>query len=150
MNTIESKPEKPLEILLVEDNDGDIFLTKRAFEKCVLQNTIQVAKDGEQAIKMLKKENGYSEFVSPDLILLDINLPKKNGRQVLEEIKKDELLRRIPVVMLTSSRASEDVLQSYDLHANCYILKPSKIDQLDDIVEAIERFWFTTALLPYH
>ena len=138
---------KPVEILLVEDNDGDIFLTKKAFEKAKIANNICVAKDGEIAVQMLRKENEHKDLTTPDLILLDINLPKKDGKQVLEEIKADPDLKRIPVVILTSSQAEQDVLKTYDLHANSYVVKPINLEKFKDVVSAIEDFWSSIVVL---
>ncbi len=137
---------KPVEIFLVEDNEGDVFLTKKVFEKARLNNTITVAEDGEIALKMLK-DNVKNR---PDIILLDINLPKKDGKQVLEEIKKDPALRMIPVVILTSSKAEKDILESYDLHANSYIVKPVTVEKFGTVASVIENFWFGIVALPPH
>ena len=139
---------KPIEILLVEDNEGDVFLTKKAFEKAKITNNIHVAPDGEIALEMLKKEGEYAESTRPDIVLLDINLPKKDGKQVLAEMKSDENLRRIPVVVLTSSQAEQDVVKTYDLHASSYIVKPLNLEKFHDVVTAIEDFWFSVVVLP--
>lgn len=136
---------KPVEILLVEDNEGDIFLTRKVFEKANIKNTITVAQDGEVAVKMLKEKS-----VEPDIILLDINLPKKDGKQVLEEIKDDPDLRSIPVVILTSSKAEKDILESYNLHANSYIIKPVTLEKFGEVASVIENFWFGVVALPPH
>lgn len=141
---------KPIEILLAEDNEGDVFLTKKAFEKAKIANNIQVASDGEMAIQMLRCEGEYHACAQPDLVLLDINMPKKDGKQVLKEMKNDEKLRRIPVVILTSSHAEQDVLRSYNLHANSYIVKPISLEKFHDVVSAIENFWFSVVTLPPH
>lgn len=138
----------PIKILLVEDNEGDIFLTKRAFKKARIVNDILVARDDEMAIKMLLKEGEYSDAAKPDIIFLDINLPKKDGKQVLTEIKGNDDLKRIPVIVLTSSKAEQDVLKTYDLYANGYIVKPLDIDQFHEVVSAIEDFWFTVVTMP--
>ncbi len=139
---------KAIEILLVEDNDGDVFLTKKAFEKAKISNSIKVAADGEVAMNMLKRSEEYADFPRPDIVLLDINLPKKGGKQVLIEMKEDEELRRIPVVILTSSKAEQDVLKSYDLHASSYIIKPINLEKFHAVVSAIEDFWFSVVVLP--
>ncbi|MCB1652177.1 MAG: response regulator [Alphaproteobacteria bacterium] len=136
---------KPIDILLVEDNEGDIFLTRKVFEKAQIKNTITVAEDGEKAIELLK---GAAD--RPDIILLDINLPKKDGKQVLEEIKSDPSLRAIPVVILTSSQAEKDILESYDLHANSYIIKPVTLENFGEVAAVVENFWFGVVALPSH
>lgn len=139
---------KSVEILLIEDNEGDIFLTKKAFEAAKISNNIQVATDGEMAMKILLRHGKYKECPRPDIVLLDINLPKKDGRQVLAEIKEDESLKKIPVVVLTSSKAEQDIVKTYELHANSYIVKPINLDKFHDIVSAIENFWFSVVILP--
>lgn len=139
---------KPIDILLVEDNEGDVFLTKKAFRKAKILNNIYVAKDGEIALDMLRHNPGYEDIPRPEIILLDINLPKKDGKQVLAEIKADKSLKRIPVVILTSSKAEADVLKSYELYASGYIVKPINLTNFHDVVSAIEDFWFSVVLLP--
>ncbi len=139
---------KPIEILLVEDNPGDVMLTEEAFLKAKIKNNIHVAKDGEIAMQMLKKEGEYANFISPDIILLDLNLPKKDGRQVLQEIKNDENLKKKPIVILTSSDAEQDIAKSYKLHANSYIIKPVNLLKFIEVVNAIENFWFSVVVLP--
>lgn len=139
---------RSIEILLVEDNEGDVFLTKKAFAAAKILNNIHVAQDGEVAMDMLLRKPGFEYNKRPDIILLDINMPKKDGQQVLQEIKNDPNLRRIPVVMLTSSDAEHDVLQSYQLHANCYIRKPVTLENFQSVVGAIENFWFNIVELP--
>lgn len=134
---------RPIEILLVEDNLGDVVLAREALASAKISNNITVAKDGEQAMDYLMKRNEYNDVLTPDLVLLDLNLPKKDGRQVLSEIKADENLKRLPVVVLTSSEAEHDVVKTYDLHANSYIVKPVDLDKLINIVNAIENFSFT-------
>lgn len=136
------------EILLVEDNPGDAKLALEALKVGRLRYETHVVEDGEQAISFLRREGEYADAPRPDIILLDFNLPKKNGRQVLAEIKEDENLKRIPVVVFTVSKAEEDILRAYDLRANCYITKPSDIEQLFKIVRYIENFWFTVVRLP--
>ena len=139
---------RPIEILLVEDNEGDVFLTKKAFEKAKIINNITVASDGKEALRMLRHETPYETVARPDIILLDINLPKKNGKEVLADIKNDDNLKRIPVVILTSSKAEQDVLKTYDLHANSYIVKPIDLEKFKGVVTAIEDFWFSVVVLP--
>lgn len=139
---------RPVEILLVEDNPGDVVLTKKAFETSKISNNINVAKDGEIALSMLRKEEGYRDIITPDIVLLDLNLPKKDGREVLEEIKNDEALKKIPVVVLTSSKAERDILETYGLHANSYILKPVNLEKFAEVVKSIENFWFTIVVYP--
>ena len=139
---------RPVDILLVEDNEGDVFLTKKAFEKAKILNTINVACDGEVAMDILHNRGENSTAPKPDIVLLDINLPKKDGKQVLAEMKEDEELRRIPVVILTSSHAEQDVLKSYDLHASAYIVKPISLEKFYDVVSAVENFWFSVVTLP--
>jgi two-component system response regulator len=139
---------RPIEILLVEDNPGDILLTRKALEDYKIKNNLYVVEDGEEATQFLFKEGNYAEMPRPDIILLDLNLPKKSGQEVLEEIKADEALRRIPVVVLTTSEAEEDILSTYNLHANCYITKPVDLDQFIKIVKSIENFWLSIVKLP--
>ncbi len=138
---------KTVEILLVEDNPGDVRLTMEALKEGRLRNTVRVARDGIEALAMLRREEGYCDCPRPDLVLLDLNLPGKDGRQVLEEVKEDPELRRIPVVILTTSEAEEDIIRTYDLHANCYITKPVDLDQFMGIVRTIENFWFSVVKL---
>jgi len=137
-----------VEILLVEDSPGDIRLTQEAFKEGKLVNRLHVVQDGEAAMAFLRREGAYAQAVRPDLILLDLNLPKKDGREVLAEIKADGALKRIPVVVLTTSRAEQDVLKVYDLHANCYITKPVDLDQFLLVVKAVEEFWLQIVKLP--
>jgi len=137
-----------IEILLVEDNPGDADLAREALENSKVRNTLNVVGDGEAAMAFLRKKGKYAAATRPDLILLDLNLPKKDGREVLAEIKADEHLMRIPVVILTTSKAEEDVLKTYNLHANCYITKPIDLNQFVKVVQAIEEFWFTIVKLP--
>ena len=139
---------QPVEILLVEDNPGDVRLTREALREGKVRNNLAVASDGFEAIAYLRKEAGYAGALRPDLILLDLNLPRKDGREVLQEIKADPSLRNIPVVVLTSSQAEEDIVRVYDLHANCYVTKPVDLDQFFRVVESIEDFWLTTVKLP--
>ena len=139
---------KPIEILLVEDNPGDIRLTQETLKEFELRSNIRVARNGEEALAFLRCEGPYGDAVRPDLILLDLNLPKKNGHEVLAEIKADEKLRRIPVVVLTTSRAEQDVIRAYDLHANCYITKPVDLDQFGTAIRALLEFWVKIVKLP--
>jgi CheY-like chemotaxis protein len=139
---------RPIEVLLIEDNPGDANLTKLALEESKIRINLNVVQDGVEAIKYLRREDMYATATIPDLILLDLNLPKKDGREVLAEIKADRLLRRIPVVVLTTSQAEEDILRAYNLFANCYITKPVDFDRFVKIVQSIEEFWFTIVKLP--
>jgi len=139
---------RPVEILLVEDNPGDVRLTQEALKESKLANKLHVTMDGEEAIQFLRKEGDYADTPWPDLIILDLNLPKKDGKQVLAEIKEDKDLRRIPVVILTTSKEEQDVLESYNLHANCYITKPIDLEQFITVVRNVENFWFTIVKLP--
>ena len=139
---------KQIEILLVEDNQGDIDLAKDAFEDSKINNSLHVVTNGEAALEFLKCRGTYKTVPRPDLILLDLNLPKKDGREVLAEIKADEDLKRIPVVVLTSSSAEVDILKSYNLHANCYITKPIDLVQFIKVIKSIEDFWLTIVKLP--
>ncbi len=138
----------PIEILLVEDNPGDVDLTREALETGKVANTLHVVGDGEAAMAFLRREGRYAGVPRPDLLLLDLNMPKKSGREVLAEIKNDEALKRIPVVILTSSKAEEDIFKSYNLHANCYITKPIDLNQFLKVVQAIKDFWLTVVKLP--
>lgn len=138
----------PIEILLVEDNPGDIRLTQEALREGKVLNRISVVRDGEEALAYLRREGQYREAPRPEMILLDLNLPKRNGQSVLAEIKEDPDLRRIPVVVLTSSQAEQDILATYNLHANCYITKPMDLDQFIRVVHSIESFWLTIVRLP--
>jgi two-component system, chemotaxis family, response regulator Rcp1 len=139
---------RPIEILLVEDNPGDVRLTQEALREGKVRNHLHVAADGVEAMSFLRREGQHAHAPQPDLILLDLNLPKKSGREVLADIKEDPELRRIPVVILTVSKAEEDVLKSYNLHANCYITKPVNLDQFLEVVKSIEDFWLTVVMLP--
>lgn len=139
---------EPIEILLVEDNPGDYRLAMEVFKEAKVKNTLHIATDGEEALKFLKKEGNYKDVARPDLILLDLNLPKKDGKEVLAEIKDDDNLKRIPVVILTVSSAEEDIVKSYDLHANAYITKPIDLDQFINVVRSIEDFWLSIVKLP--
>jgi two-component system, chemotaxis family, response regulator Rcp1 len=138
----------PIEILLVEDNPGDVRLIKEVFKDAKIYNAMQVAYDGEAAMEILRKEGEHVNAPSPDLILLDLNLPKKDGREVLREIKGDGCLKCIPVVILTTSNAEEDLIETYKMNANCYITKPVDLDQFINVVESIENFWLSIVKLP--
>lgn len=138
----------PIEILLVEDNPHDVLLTRETLRDSKLWNNLQVVEDGEQALAYLRCEGEYGKSARPDLILLDLNLPNIDGRELLGIIKEDEKLKAIPVVILTTSEADEDILQSYQLHANCYISKPVNLDEFSQVVRAVENFWFAIVKLP--
>lgn len=140
---------KAIKILLVEDNPGDVVLTKEALKSSKILNEINVAKDGEVVLDMLYKRGQWENFELPDLILLDINLPKIDGREVLATIKEDEQLKLIPVVMLTTSSAEQDIYASYRNYANCYIVKPVDIDKFVTVVASIENFWLNIVTLPH-
>lgn len=139
---------KAIEILLVEDNPGDVRLTLEAFNEGRMVNNLSVVEDGVEAMAYLRQEGQYAEASRPDLILLDLNLPRKHGREVLTEIKDHPNLKRIPVVVLTTSEAEQDVLESYDLHANCYITKPVDLEQFIQVVQYVENFWLGIVKLP--
>ena len=139
---------KPIDVLLVEDNAGDVRLTIEALQEGKILNKLTVASDGVQALAILRKQEGFEDAPTPDIILLDLNLPRKDGREVLAEIKADEALRRIPVVVLTTSQSEEDIVRSYNLHANCYVSKPVDLDRFIDVVKSINNFWFSVVKLP--
>ena len=139
---------KLAEILLVEDNEGDIELTKEAFEDAKFRNNLHVAMDGDEALDILFKRNGHEDAISPDIILLDLNLPGTDGREILETVKADARLKRIPTIVLTSSSADRDIIESYDLHANCYIVKPVNAAKFIDVVQHVENFWVDIVCLP--
>lgn len=138
----------PIEVLLVEDNPGDAQLTRIALEDSKISIHLSVVEDGVEAMAFLRKQEKYVKAAHPDIVLLDLNLPRKDGREVLAEIKGDENLKRIPVVILTTSQAEEDILKAYNLCANCYITKPVDFDQFVKIVQSIENFWFAIVKLP--
>ena len=141
--------DRPMEILLVEDNDGDIRLTKEALrEGGRLAHNVSVVRDGVEALAFLRGDASYSDAVRPDIILLDLNLPRKNGKEVLAEIKQDDQLKSIPVIVLTTSKAEQDIVESYNLYANCYVTKPLNLDQFFEAVKSIEDFWLRVANLP--
>lgn len=139
---------KPIEILLVEDSKGDVGLIEEVFEDAKIRNNLNVVEDGEEAILYLRGEGQFSGVLRPDIILLDLNLPKKDGREVLEEIKNDDDLKNIPVVVLTTSKAEADILKSYNLHANAYVTKPVDFDQFIKVIKSIEDFWLEVVRLP--
>jgi len=139
---------RPVEILLVEDNPGDVRLTIEALRESNFINNLNVARDGVEALAYLRREGKFANSVRPDLILLDLNLPRKDGREVLAEIKADPKLHTIPIVVLTTSRAEQDVLRSYELQANCFITKPVDLEQFITVVKSIENFWLTVVTLP--
>lgn len=138
----------PVEILLVEDNPGDVRLTREALRDAKVRNNLHVVEDGIRAIEFLRREGEYASAVRPDLILLDLNLPRMSGREVLQEIKADPDLLQIPVVVLTSSQAETDIASSYALHANCFVTKPVDLDQFIHVVRSLEDFWLTIVRLP--
>ena len=139
---------KEIKILLVEDNEGDIFLTLEALKEAKIHNDIHVVKDGDVALRYMRKQGEYSEAETPDLILLDINLPKMDGIEVLDELKKDDVLKVIPVVMLTTSDSEKDILMAYQSHANCYITKPVNFENFIEVVQSIKHFWINIVRLP--
>jgi len=139
---------RPVDILLVEDNPGDVRLTKEALKDAKVLNEIHVARDGVEAMQFVHREGSFANAPMPDLILLDLNLPRKDGREVLAEIKKDPKLQHIPVVVLTTSKADEDIIKTYNLHANAYITKPVDLNRFVEIMHALEQFWFTIVKLP--
>jgi two-component system, chemotaxis family, response regulator Rcp1 len=139
---------RPIDILLVEDSPADVRLTREALKEAKVLNTLHVVEDGVAALEFLRKKGQYARSPSPDLILLDLNLPKKDGREVLAEIKQDRWLMQIPVVVLTTSRAEEDVVRSYHLHANAYVAKPVDLKQFLEVIRTIEEFWLAVVTLP--
>ena len=139
---------KPIEILMADDNPGDVRLAMEALKGAKVKNNVHIVHDGVDAMNFLFKKEKYKDVPTPDIILLDLNMPKKDGREVLKEVKDDKNLKRIPIVILTVSQADEDILKSYDLHANCFITKPVDFDQFINIVKTIEHFWFTIVKLP--
>ena len=140
--------ERPIEILLVEDNPGDVRLTQEVFREGRLANQLHIARDGVEALALLHREAPHAQAVRPDLILLDLNLPRKDGRELLAEIKTDPALRQIPVIILTTSSADQDILKAYDLHANCYLTKPVDLEEFIRVVRSIEDFWLALVKLP--
>jgi two-component system, chemotaxis family, response regulator Rcp1 len=148
MSTSSERKVRPIDILLVEDSPADVRLTREALKEAKVLNALHVAQDGVEALAFLRKKGQYANSPRPDLILLDLNLPKKDGREVLAEVKADDNLRGIPVVVLTTSRAEEDVVRTYNLHANAYITKPVDLKQFLDVIHAIEEFWLAVVTLP--
>jgi two-component system, chemotaxis family, response regulator Rcp1 len=145
----ESQP-MPVDILLVEDNAGDVRLTQEVLKSSKVRNNLIIANNGQEALNCLRKQGKYAASPRPDLILLDLNLPVMDGREVLEQIKNDNDLKRIPVVILTTSKAEEDILRTYNLHANCYVSKPVDLDQFIKVVKSLEDFWLAIVKLPNH
>lgn len=139
---------RPIDILLVEDSPADVRLTREALKDAKVLNALHVVQDGMAALAFLRQQGQYANSPRPDLILLDLNLPKKDGREVLEEIKQEEDLKRIPVVVLTTSRAEEDVIRSYNLHANAYVIKPVDLKQFLQVIRSFEEFWLAVVTLP--
>lgn len=149
MTTIAEQVQvQPIEILMVEDNPGDVRLVQEALRDSKIINHLCAVSDGQKALAFLRKQGGFAKVVRPDLILLDLNLPRKDGREVLAEIKSDEDLRRIPVVVLTSSKAEEDIVKAYNHHANCYVTKPVDLEKFVAVVKSIEDFWVSIVKLP--
>jgi CheY-like chemotaxis protein len=142
------RQSRPVEVLLVEDNPGDVRLTQEAFKDGRVFVNLTVAMDGVEAIDILRHKGVHNDKPRPDLILLDLNLPKKNGREVLEEIKADDDLKRIPVIVMTTSKAEQDIHRAYNLNANCYVTKPVDLDEFLNVVKSIEDFWLTIVTLP--
>lgn len=140
--------EKPIDILLVEDNPADIRLTQEAFKETRIPNNLHIVRDGAEALAFLQQQNQYAGAPRPDLILLDLNLPKKDGREVLTIVKQMPELKRIPVVILTTSKTEEDINQTYEHHANCYITKPADLDEFLNVIKTIETFWLSVVQLP--
>lgn len=138
------------EILLVEDNEGDVELTREAFEDARFRNDLRIVRDGDEALDYLFKRNGYNDVITPDIILLDLNLPKTNGREVLAEIKGDPTLKHIPTIVLTSSQADRDVLDNHDLQANCYVVKPIDAIKFLDAIQKVENFWVDIVCRPLY
>ncbi len=143
-----SRPVAPIEILLVEDDPGDVLMTQEAFAEHTTDYRLAVVSDGDEALAYLRREGRYVDALRPDLVLLDLNLPRRDGREVLAEVKSDASLRQIPVVVLTTSQADEDILRSYNLHANAYVTKPVDFDRFTAVVRQIDQFFVTVAKLP--
>jgi len=148
MSSMSENDALPIKILLVEDNPGDIRLTIEALKGCKIRNTLDSVEDGAEALAYLRKEGKYASVTTPDLILLDLDLPTLHGREVLEQVKADADLRKIPIIVLTISQSEQDVLRVYDLQASAYITKPIDLDQFITVVHSIENFWFTIVKLP--
>ena len=139
---------RPIEVLLVEDDDGDVLMTREALDEGKVLNRLSVVGDGVEAVNYLRKSGRYADAARPDLVLLDLNLPRRDGRQVLEEVKNDPDLRRIPIVVLTTSEAEEDILRSYDLHANAYVTKPVDFERFVEVIRQIDEFFISVVRLP--
>ncbi len=139
---------RPIEILLVEDDEGDVLLTTEALEASKITNNMHVARNGEEALKFLRQEDPYTDAPRPDIVLLDLNLPRVDGREVLSQVKSDDSLRRIPIIVLTTSEAEEDILRSYDLHANAYVTKPVDFNRFLQVIQSIDEFFVTVVKLP--
>ncbi len=148
MPTDMSTPHLPVHILLVEDNPGDVLLTREAFKEGQYFPRLSVVEDGEEAIQFLRQRGEYADAQRPDMILLDLNLPRKDGRELLAEVKDDPDLRQIPVIVLTTSDAEQDIRRAYKLHANCYLTKPLEMDSFVKKIRSIEEFWFSVVKLP--
>ncbi len=146
--TYDTSSMRPINILLIEDSPTDVLITREALESAKVINNLQVAEDGVEALAILRRQGRYANSARPDLILLDLNLPRKDGREVLQEVKNDEQLKMIPVVVLTTSKAEEDVMKAYGQHANCYITKPVDFSEFASVIKSIERFWFAVVTLP--
>jgi two-component system, chemotaxis family, response regulator Rcp1 len=146
--TYDTARMRPINILLVEDSPTDVLITREALESAKVINNLQVAEDGVEALAILRRQGRYANSARPDMILLDLNLPRKDGREVLQEVKNDEQLKMIPVVVLTTSKAEEDVMKAYGQHANCYITKPVDFSEFAAVIKSIERFWFAVVTLP--
>jgi len=142
------KGKEPIDILLVDDNPADIRLTQEAFKEVKIHSTLHIVRDGAEALSFLQRTDRFSDAPRPDLILLDLNLPKKDGREVLAELKNTPAFKSIPIVILTTSSAEEDILHTYNHHANCYITKPADLDEFIDVVKQIEQFWLSIVQLP--
>lgn len=142
------KPGRPAEVLLVEDSPGDVRLTREALKEGKVRNNLSVVSDGVEAMEFLRREGRFADAPRPDIVLLDLNMPRKDGREVLAEMKGDDTLKRIPVVILTTSDAEQDILRTYNLHANCYLKKPVDLEQFISIVKSVEDFWLTIVQLP--
>lgn len=146
--TVKKNGSRPIEVLMVEDNPGDVRLTLEAMKEAKVNNRLVIVKDGVEAMEYLRREGAFKDAVRPDLVLLDLNLPRKDGREVLAELKSDVHLKSIPVVVLTTSRADEDIVRAYNLHANCYITKPVDFAQFMRVVQQIDDFWVNVVTLP--
>jgi chemotaxis family two-component system response regulator Rcp1 len=148
MNQPEQMLPKPIDILLVEDDPSDVLLTRRGLEASKLYNSLSVAKDGVEALQFLRKEDPFGDAIRPDLILLDLNMPRMDGRELLQELKADESLKLIPVVVLTTSDAEKDIVESYELQASCYVTKPVKLDEFSNVISQVQDFWLTIVKYP--